>query len=134
MFLVRSYIVEYHGAFIVESLEFIVEGSEELQELLLPLDALGRSLEGIAAKAMSSSLVLDVTMRNGLGCQCGVEEFAVAIMHHGIILTVNHEERRTLGGTWDMVLQRQAVPKRSAPTPILSQQGPAAPMMDVWFA
>ncbi len=72
---------------------------------------------------MTTCGVLDIAVGNLFCCQCGIEEFGVAVVDHRIVLAVDKEDWRTVSG--NMVFQRQKVTKLSVAHTAFSKERPA---------
>ena len=71
-----------------------------------------------------------ILVRDAVPGQCRVQQFRIMIVHHGVIVAIHQEDRRTIPR--HMMLERQTVLHRLCGK--LSQQSPARPFVRTWVS
>ena len=79
------------------------ERFEPLQEFPFPWAAFVGAFDVAHTETVAASLILDVAVRDVAGCECGVEEFAVVVMHNGVVFAVDDKYWGAVG--WDMAFE-----------------------------
>ena len=79
------------------------EGFEPLQEFPFPWAAFGGAFDVTHPKTVAAGLILDVAVRDVIGCEGGVEEFAVVVVNNGVVFAVDDKYWGAVG--WDMAFE-----------------------------
>ena len=94
-----------------------------IEKLFFPLAAFRCSFFLAGTKAMTSRLVLDITVVDLVSGQSGIEQHGVMVFHDGVVDAVDEENGWILGG--DTVLDGKALTEDSFVFSIFPEKGAA---------
>lgn len=98
------------------------QGPNPIKKLISPLTTFCRAFFLAGSKAVSTCLILDITMVHMVGGQRGVKQHGVMVFHNGVVDTVDNKDGRTIVG--DMTFQRQGIAHYRVVLMLLAKQCP----------